>query len=806
MAVTPEQRLTAQIEAARADERELLGELLRNPHRIASAASGLRAEHFIDFGHRCVYGAICGLWEARASVTLESVLNQLRRDGHDRDVTPADLADIWDCGGVGLSVGRLSRFMRTRAVLRNLRDVAAAVSARAEAALANVATGSEGEEAVSEAYALLSKCSDGAFDGGPRHVREVVSDVYARLDRRAQGAEAAGFATGFADLDPFFGGFRPQELVVLAARPSVGKAQPLTCRVLTPDGFRLMGDIEVGDSVTGSDGRPCRVLGVYPQGELDVYRVTFSDGTATECCADHLWFTRTRNEQRRGLPGSVKELREIAATLTRQDRAGPNHAVPLVGPVEYAGAESRELKIHPYAMGLLLGDGSFSGSVKFSNPEPDMRARLAALLPGGDKLTVADNCKECCVRRGRRNGQSSETKKAIEFYGLSGHDSLHKFIPPDYLRAKPADRLELLRGLFDTDGSVILPSGNLVEYGTSSPRLARDVAELARSLGAVVSVKERVPYYTYKGARLAGAPSFRLIVTFPDGTVPVSSAKHLAKWRGRTRNRRRTVVSVEPAGRKECRCIRVDAPDSLYVTDDFLVTHNTAYSLELAIRVAKAGGVVLFASLEQPDLDLVERALAAEGHVLADDLRRGKLAPAQVSAVTRAGDRLSKLAVWVDDAPAQDLVRLAADAERVRAAEGRLDLVVVDYLQLVKPPQLGRRQVTHTEQLSEVSKGLKQLARTIPACVLALAQLNRDVEQRGGRPKLSDLKGSGQIEQDADCVFLLHREGQPEPGKPQRIEVIVAKQRNGPTFDAAVEFDGATYSFGDAPPPGYADF
>ena len=443
--------LQRRMDATHRDEKELLGEILRNPSRIAEVASGLQIGQLTDYSHRCVFKALLSLWESSASVTLDSVANELQRQGADQDITPANLAGIWECGGVGLSVPRLVRILRSRAVLRNLAEASEQILAAVDAT--QVREGDEGEQLLTEAYSRLYRCSEGAYEGGPRPFKEAIQACYDRLDRRAAGKESPGFGTGFTDLDRLFAGFRAQELTVLAARPSVGK---------------------------------------------------------------------------------------------------------------------------------------------------------------------------------------------------------------------------------------------------------------------------------------------------------------------------------------------------------------TALALCLAMRAARNGAVTLFASLEQPDIDLAERALAAESKVFADVLRRGDLQPQEVSTLTRAGDRLGNLRVWVDDSPKQDLLRLSADAQRVRATENRLDLVVVDYLQLLTPPaREGRRQTSRQEEVAGVSMGLKQLARSLDCSVLALAQLNRDVEQRKGKPRLSDLRDSGQLEQDADCVMFLHRESAPEPGLPHELDVIVAKQRNGPVGECQVEMDGATYAFGDVVRTGF---
>jgi hypothetical protein len=155
--------------------------------------------------------------------------------------------------------------------------------------------------------------------------------------------------------------------------------------------------------------------------------------------------------------------------------------------------------------------------------------------------------------------------------------SLEKFIPDAYLFASVEDRINLLRGICDTDGHVIR-SGQRVEISTSSPRLRDGILFLIRSLGGVITLTQRTPAYMYNGERRFGSVSWRMLAAFPHGLCPVSSEKHLAKWRSDQTPHYQTIVEVEEVGEKECRCIKIDAEDGLYLTDDFIVTHNTTWA------------------------------------------------------------------------------------------------------------------------------------------------------------------------------------------------------------------------------------
>ncbi|HHK42447.1 MAG TPA: hypothetical protein ENJ50_08520, partial [Planctomycetaceae bacterium] len=356
--------------------------------------------------------------------------------------------------------------------------------------------------------------------------------------------------------------------VMLYGVHGIGKAQPLTANVLTPDGFVPMSNLDVGDLVIGSNGQPCQVLGVYPQGDKEVFRVTFRDGSTTECCDDHLWFTTTFNERKQGMLGAVRTLRDIRESL----RYGThfNHAVPRVQPVEF---EAKQLPADPWLLGMYLGDGHTSSSVVITNSEEDIQDRIRdTIASDGDQVVKYD---EIHLRIVSPDGQGTAFKATLDDLDLSGRVSEDKFVPEDYLHGSIEQRLELLRGLIDSDGHVTSPGS--IEYCTVSPQLSEDFCFLVRSLGGSAKVTTKQGSYTKHGVKHVCQLVYRVFASFPEEVTPVSSAKHLAKWGTPEWRILHTIRSVDLIGRKECQCIRIAALDSLYVTDNFILTHNSTF-------------------------------------------------------------------------------------------------------------------------------------------------------------------------------------------------------------------------------------
>ncbi len=430
----------------------------------------------------------------------------------------------------------------------------------------------------------------------------------------------------------------------LADDMGLGKAQPLDAGILTPGGWTRMGDIRVGDAVIGASGGPCRVVGVYPRGEREVFRVTFSDGSATECCDDHLWQVHSPVQNGRGTPPRVLPLKEIRAKL-RDGAGNARFFIPMVGPVQF---HEQPLPLDPYLLGALLGDGGiaptgpggFSGSRcaapganefaagttrsplrGLSGPAPaegtdrerGLRAGPAAnsFAPGraahhhrsarisshtatsstggiGMVERVAAGLRGPTIIHRRRGGEYGNPSPgihepvldALRELGLAGCRSETKYIPEIYKLASATSRVALLQGLLDTDGHV-RPGDNNVEYCTVSPRLAEDVRFLVQSLGGRARIRTKPTKRPL---------AYRMSICLPNTVKPFALGRKAATYHGREKYPpSRAIVDVQPVGTRPVQCIAVDAPDHLYVTDDFIVTHNTVELLALLLAERTEG-------------------------------------------------------------------------------------------------------------------------------------------------------------------------------------------------------------------------
>lgn len=221
---------------------------------------------------------------------------------------------------------------------------------------------------------------------------------------------------------------------------------------------------------------------------------------------------------------------------------------------------------------------------------------------------------------------------------------------------------------------------------------------------------------------------------------------------------------------------------------------KTTFALDMARNVALSGTSVGIFSLEMSAQQLVQRMLSAESHVDAWSLRTGKgLTSQHFTSLQEAAARLQKAPIYIDDQAGNSIVKMRSVARRLKSEHG-LGLIVIDYLQLMTTSKNHDNMVN---QVTEISRSLKQLARELDVPVLALSQLSRAVESRGGRPRLSDLRDSGSIEQDADLVMFIHREDRykEQHEKDNITEILIEKHRNGPVGVVQLLFSGKTTSF-----------
>ena len=370
------------------------------------------------------------------------------------------------------------------------------------------------------------------------------------------------------------------DLLTVSLPKRAGKALALDTPVCTPHGFVPMGEIKVGDYVTGRDGKPCKVTGVYPQGKVPVYEVRFSDGAVVKTCGEHLWEVKWHDTNKRGREQQyftkIMSTKEIMETPIKA-KTHNLYSVRFCDAVEF---EKKELPLHPYIVGALIGDGCLRDKTPvITSFDSETVERIAELLPDTDEIYCQDAKKGRYLIRhkgGVTNGghKRSATYDALLGLGLAGKLSYDKFIPKGYIYTSKADRYELLCGLLDTDGCC---DQKHIEFSTVSFELARGVQFLVRSLGGKSNIRSRMGKYRGKdGKAIETTTNYRVTIQFPKGTKPFYITRKRERYAPKRENLYHYIESITPIGEDYAQCICVDNPDHLYLaTEWFIPTHNS---------------------------------------------------------------------------------------------------------------------------------------------------------------------------------------------------------------------------------------
>ena len=242
-----------------------------------------------------------------------------------------------------------------------------------------------------------------------------------------------------------------------------------------------MGDVKVGTKVIGADGKPCNVTGVYPKGVKDVYRVTFDDHTFVDCGLEHLWEVKTRYDRKNKKDFRIVNTEEMLKNYKIKNLN--NYSVRLVKPIEFKD-ELTENDLHPYLLGCLIGNGNFrKDQIRLTQNDEEVIKRIREKLPFNIKIKkYSQNYQYGIVRENKKDHTKNLVSKLLKEYGLLEKKSYEKFIPNKYLFSNINNRIELLRGLMDTDGNSFTNNSG-AQYTTTSEKLKDNVIELIRGLG-----------------------------------------------------------------------------------------------------------------------------------------------------------------------------------------------------------------------------------------------------------------------------------------------------------------------------------
>ena len=847
-------------------EQSVLGAVLLSDkvHYAYVIEEGLRPEDFYRERHQVIYQSMLDLYNESEPIDVVTVTEHLRARGAlEAAGGPAEIDALTAAVPAVGNLRRYGQIVRENSLLRKLLTATYEIQSSVhnhEFLPRDIVE--QAEKAMLEV----------GRDDRQKDFRKVGEVLHEELDRwhelSTEGRSMTGTASGFHELDEMTGGFQPGNMIIVAARPSMGKCLTGSTLVYDPSrGYRrpiaeVVRDVQGGEECfvasLGPDWklRATKVSAGCSSGIKRVFRLRTKLGRTIDATANHPFLTI------RGW----RQLDEIAP--------GDRLAVPRVLPG--IGARQTMPDAELVLLAGLIADGNLTNKTPrfaFGADSPVAETMALAAQDAGVLFKVERSGTSASLRKIGTTGPNPVTELCRR-HGLWGKRSEHKFVPEAVFGLGDDAIARFLSVLYSCDGHIYAAQRlRQVGYTTISRRLADDVQHLLLRLGVVAKIR-KLPRPIYEGTDktawevlVTGSEDLRRFLDEvpvvgktaarvrlleglatvkaktnvdtipPEGWALVRDAKGDRPWRavseaagysashnwhvdtrGLSRPRLAQladvldapplqqlaesdvwwdeIASIEPLGEEQTFDIEVPG-DHNFVAND-IVVHNSALVTNFAENVAlhpeRPRPVALF-SLEMSESELAQRFIASQASIKGDDLRKGRLKDERKwKRVLETAARYDKSPLFVDDSSDIGILEVRAKARRLHqqtmAEYGGLGMIIVDYLQLLRTDA---RTDNRVQAIGEISRGLKILARELEVPVIALSQLSRGVESRTDkRPMLSDLRESGQIEQDADLVMFIYRDEyyNENTDRPGEADLIVAKHRNGGLGDVPLTFQG----------------
>lgn len=600
--------------------------------------------------------------------------------------------------------------------------------------------------------------------------------------------------------DALYGGISKGQLGIIISPMGTGKAQPLTSKILTPDGFKTMGDMHIGSDVIGYDGKPHKVIGVFPQGIRPVYKLTFSDGSIVECDEEHLWNVNTYEQREKNIwdkklkkqkhisdntfiTMSLKEIKQNGLYKIHNDgRLRKKYKIPKNRPVEF---NEKKLEVDPYLLGYFIGDGTFSNAeIKIGKIDIEETSRnLASIIH--DDMTVM-------YRGNNRFGiliKGMTKKKLFSLYEDRPRCE-NKYIPEVYKLNTINNRMSLLQGLLDSDGTCA--KDGVISFSSKSIRLANDVMFIAKSLGAYVTIHSKDSrYYNKKYNKVIECGKTYIVnISFSDETIiPFRLKRKLERVKYRSKYKEQLyITNIEYDRQDYTQCILIDSDDHLYITDDFIVTHNTSattgFAANAAITKCKEnnykGWKVLHIFFEDTEVDIRRKYYG-----FFTDFDAMYLSDPQIKelALEKMDEDQEKRQLMYENIKAirmESMTTTASDIEalikREIAVGFRPDMVIIDYFECLAPERIQYSKADTWEKEGITIRKLEKMTNKYNIAIWIPVQGNRESI---GLDKVGLAQGGGSIKK-TQAAHVVITFAQTDDQKTQgRMNIFLAKLRSG---------------------------
>ncbi len=781
-------------------EEAVLGALMIEKDALTSVVDILKPQSFYKDAHREIYQAILDLFSDSEPIDLLTVTQKLRTLGKlELAGGPFYIATLTERVNSAANIEFHARIVGEQAIKREI------ISAASEMLR-------DGYEETTDALQLLDKAQQHLFSVSESNIRKSVADMKTLMQQAIKELEAkkdhkdglTGVPSGFSALDRVTSGWQKSDLVIIAARPAMGKCLGKGTKVLMFDGsLRKVEEVQPGDLLMGDDSTPRRVLSIG-RGREKMYWVRQNKGMDYRVNESHLLSLKRSRTEWRHQNGDVLTI-SVRDYLGKSEKFKSNYKGYKVA-VEFA---ERELTVAPYFLGLWLGDGKrtdvriFTQDTEVVDYLGEYAQELSLQL---SSQHYEARCSSYTIQGGYRGGKGYTLKGELRKLDVINN----KHIPQAYLINSAENRRKLLAGLIDSDGHYLVQS-NGYEITQNSLELAKQIKFLCDSLGYRTSLKRKRASISSRGFE---REVYRVRFWGDVDKIPVRIERKKAQpWKAKT-NWQVTGIKVEFDQEDDYYGFEIDG-NRLFLLEDMTVTHNTAFVLS-ALRNAAVDfnmPVAIF-SLEMSSVQLVNRLISAEAELESEKIKKGNLAAYEWEQLHVKIRNLESAPIFIDDTPALSILELRAKCRRLKQQHD-IQMIIIDYLQLMSGDMGGKGGGNREQEIASISRALKHIAKELNVPVIALSQLSRAVETRGGdkKPQLSDLRESGSIEQDADMVCFLYRPEyygilEDESGNSTAGvgEVIIAKHRNGSLENVPLRFIGKFTKFCDLDRNDFAGF
>ena len=600
---------------------------------------------------------------------------------------------------------------------------------------------------------------------------KAANDMYDILDAVAKSGKPPSIPCGFYDLDKILQGFYDDTVYIFATRPGCGKCLGKGTKILMFDGsLKEVENITTGDRLMGADSTPRKVLSLS-RGKGQMYWIRQNKGTDYRVNENHILSLKRSKTEWCHHHGDIENIsiKDVLANEKYIESRYKGYKVPVEFP-------ETELPVEPYFIGLWLGDGN-TNDVRITNVDLEVVEYLYGYAKRlGKKIAITKNREVPSygiTGSFKENHSADNLTLKMRALNLIGN----KHIPQEYLVSSRENRMQLLAGLLDSDGNC--NSGVEFEITQKDEHLANQIKFLADSLGFRTSIHSKKA--EIKNIGFVGTV-YRVQINGKTDLVPTKIIRKRAKLNICKCDQTVTGFIIEKDTIDNFYGFELDG-DGLFLLEDMTVTHNSTILFDFARHAAvKRQKHVAIFSLEMSETQVIRRLIGAEWGVSSSNIKSGRLEDGEWSLVTSGLDASQSWPITIDATPGITIETLAARASILRA-RGLLDMLIIDYIQLVRTVSgWGDRNRNRQQEIGHITRTVKEIAKSLHVPVICAAQVNRMSEQSGDKKlRLSHLREAGDIEQDADCVVFLQPPSDEQPIDSPIVDIEVAKQRDGAT-------------------------